>query len=33
MEDKILNLLNNIYEQPKHRFITLTHSKIRIREI
>ncbi|HMS64190.1 MAG TPA: DUF5615 family PIN-like protein [Ignavibacteria bacterium] len=33
MEENVVNLLKDILVDPKHRFITLTHNKIRIREI
>lgn len=33
MEDKVLDLLKNLIDEPTHKFITITHNKIRIREI
>ncbi|MBK8551489.1 MAG: DUF5615 family PIN-like protein [Ignavibacteria bacterium] len=33
MEDKVVQLLRNLDDAQAHKFITITHNKIRIREI
>lgn len=33
MEYKVLDLLKNLIDEPSHKFITITHNKVRIREI